>query len=257
MNMRLGWMGALVFCTCASAANAAAIGSAGASVSLLLGGASSSGGSYLASTFIPDPSLPKEDTSNDPGGFANVFDASYPPSGGVPIQVGDEIAADVSAGLQAVGPLGLANAFIQAGVFLQATNTTASDLNLNLLFGVNLFSDVSVTDPSLEFSVAFSDVSALLSDEDEFGLLFRAVTEADSDFGPLEDSVPETFFPFSLTLAPNTSRTIALTAVAQIDAASLVPAPVSVPLPLTAILLGQALVLLPFTRVAKRTSRQA
>jgi hypothetical protein len=181
------------------------------------------------------------DASHDPGGHAHVLDQSHPAGDPVSLAVGDSIGAAVSADVRAVGPLGLSTAFIHSAAVLSAANLSSLPLELTFLFAFDLLSQVSVTDIAAEFSVAFSQVVASSLDGSVLTTLFSASTEADSDFGPLfdtldESALPDVFFPFSLTLAPEEELTLVLSAFAEVEAASLA----SVPLPLSSLLFSSS-----------------
>lgn len=249
MNKYFGLIGTLLLPICVSTAEARTIGLAEARLSLFLD-TPTDGVEFTISSFLPDSSLPVSETKQGLNSSALVSNGSQ--TGVEPFNRGDEVSANVVAASSANGPFGISNGFIQSGVALKATNKKASNLSLSFRLDVELSSSVQATESSLEYSLATADVFATITDVGVTTSLFQASIEADTDFGPLDDDAQLTLFPFSLTLPSGTSQTIGLIALAQVESASLVEAPPTVPLPPALFLLLKGLVLLPIIRISKR-----
>ena len=248
LALAIGW-GCLLW---ADTASTSAIGFSGAQISLAYTEISS--GAPEDAEVTGFTTIVEQETAHESEGSASIRDLSVPADVLTSIGIGDEIRLDVASEVSAVGPLGLSSAYMYSAALLSATNLTTSALDLTFAFEFDLVSDIFVTDASREVAVAFSYVAADFYDDGSS--IFEASTEADSDFGPLFDSLtdsvlPDFLVPFTLRLDPRESRSILLGAVVDVAAASAVP----VRLPTSAPLLAAAFGLLASARMTKRRPR--
>lgn len=156
-----------------------------------------------------------------PGSIADGSHTITPSGAPLSLGIGDGLRLGSGAWTSATGPYGLGDSFTHVNGLLSITNNSGSDARLRFTLGYDLTASAKVADPGAELAYGRSFIGL---ESARSGMLFQAASEADSIFGPQNDSLLD-IWTLRLNMAPGASETYYLYADSEASSASLVPVP--------------------------------